>query len=343
MGRKQGREQGHGHGPDEGIVALVHSAAYAGWVFDDSHPTQGRRFIAARQELLARAPEAGVHVLELDSNRLASVEELRNGHAQAHIERVIVHGRSDEWAGTRQDLATLAQQLAGGTLIAADALLAGHARTAVHFAGAKHHAQWDRSSGFCVFNDFAIASHHVLTGHRTILSPIEGKRVPVRRIAILDIDAHHGDGTENLLRDDPRVLTFSVHDRSIFPGTGHDDDPARNVFNRPLSPGAGDDALRSAVDDFVHIAIQFSPEMVFVAMGADGHSDDPLSNLDYTSEGMEHAIRLVRRAFPQTPILLGGAGGYRPDDVTPAVWARMALAAAQPVEAGHCCGSRGSS
>ena len=323
---------GHWPVPNEDILALVHSPAYAEWVFDAHHPTQGRRFIAAREQLLAQAPDAKVHVLELDSDRFPTFDELRYAHSLDYIEQVLLDGQSGEWSGTRRDLAALALRMAGGTMVAAEALLDGFAHTAVHFAGAKHHAQRDRSSGFCVFNDLVITARHILNGDRTVFSPISGRRIPVRRIAILDIDAHHGDGTEALLKDDPRVFTFSVHDRSIFPGTGHDDDFGRHVFNRPLEPGSGDEELESAIADFVLFADRFSPEMIFIAMGADGHQDDPLSTLTYTDEGMERAVRLVRRAFRETPILLGGAGGYRPDDTTPRVWSRMALAAARPVD-----------
>lgn len=318
--------------PNDDIVVLVHSPAYAQWVFSDNHPTQGRRFTLAREELLARAPEAGVHVFELDSDHFPSMDELRYAHSQQYVEQVLLDGCSGEWDGVRRDLATLALRMAGGTMVAAEALLSGHAHTAVHFAGAKHHAQWERSSGFCVFNDLVITARHILNGDRTVFSPILGRRVPVRRIAILDIDAHHGDGTEALLRDDRRVFTFSVHDRSIFPGTGHHDNEALHVFNRPLDAGSGDEALESAIEDFVLFAERFSPDLIFIAMGADGHAEDPLSTLQYSEEGMERAVRLVRRGFRETPILLGGAGGYRPDDITPRVWTRMTLAAARPVD-----------
>ena len=318
--------------PNEDILALVHSPAYADGAFDENHPTQGRRFIAAREQLLAHAPDAGVHVMEMDSDRFPTFDELRYAHSLDYIEQVLLDGQSSQWQGTRRDLAALALRMSGGTVIAAEALLDGFAHTAVHFAGAQHHAQWGDASGSCVFNDLVITARHVLNGDRTVFSPISGRRIPVRRIAILDIDAHHGDGTEALLEDDPRVFTFSVHDRSTLPGTGLDDDLGRHVFNRPLDSGSGDEELESAIADFVLFAERFSPEMIFIAIGADGHEEDPLSTLNYTDDGMERAVRLVRRAFRETPILLGGAGGHRPDDTTPRVWARMALAAAQPVD-----------
>lgn len=306
--------------PRNNVLALVHSDAYAGWVFDSAHPTQGRRFLNAAEQLRELAPEHGIELTEIDADYFPTFDELEYAHSRDHIERTLLDGESGEWAGVRRDLATTALRMAGGTILAAETLLEGRALTAVNFAGAKHHAMRDHSSGFCVFNDFAIAARHVLRSPRRI-----------RRIAILDIDAHHGDGTETLTHDSQRIFTFSVHDSSIFPGTGRHDEPDAHVFNRPLPAGSGDEALEDAVSDFALFADRFRPEMIFIAMGADGHASDPLSSLTYSIGGMVQAVRNVRRAFPDTPILLGGAGGYQPDDITPEVWARMVLAAATPV------------
>jgi len=315
-------------------LVLVHSQLYRGWVFSDTHPTQGRRFDNARARLLDLAPAAGVTVAELDSDLLPERALLERVHSAEHVSEGIDHGRSGEWAGCRPDLGDIAHRMVGGTLLAARELLSGRALTAVHFAGAKHHAMRDHSSGFCVFNDLAVTARHVLRSPRRVFCPFTKSMRRVGRIAILDIDAHHGDGTEALLSDSMRVLTFSVHDSTIFPGTGGYDEPSCHQFNRPLAAGAGDDELRYAVADFVLMCDRFRPQMIFIAIGADGHRDDPLSTLNYTIDGMVQAVRNVRRAYPELPILLGGAGGYQPDDVTPQAWAQMALAVAAPVAEG---------
>ena len=320
--------------PQNDVLALVHSDEYAGWVFDTAHPTQGRRFLNAAEQLRDLASEHGIELTEIDADYFPTFDELEYAHSLDHIERTLLDGESGEWAGVRRDLATTALRMAGGTILAAEALLRGRSLTAVNFAGAKHHAMRDHSSGFCVFNDFAIAARHVLRSPRRVYCPATKSMRRVGRIAILDIDAHHGDGTEVLTRDSQRIFTFSIHDSSIFPGTGRDDDPAVHAFNRPLPAGSGDDALDDAVSDFVLFADRFGPDMIFIAMGADGHVSDPLSTLTYSIDGMVQAVRNVRRAFPDLPILLGGAGGYQPDDMTPEVWARMALAAATPVHDG---------
>ena len=323
--------------PGDDRLVLVHSDAYADWVFSSTHPTQGRRFANARERLLALAPEAGVEVIEIESDHLPTFREMERVHDRAYIERVVVEGECGEWSGSRRDLGSLALRMAGGTLKAASALLEGQAHTAVHFAGAKHHAMRDRSSGFCVFNDFAYTAKWVLDSGMRVYSPYGMRWKKVERIAILDIDAHHGDGTEALLRDDDRVQTFSIHDRSIFPGTGRYDEEACHMFNAALEPGSGDAALDDAISFFIGVGQRFDPDLIFIAMGADGHESDPLSSLTYTVEGMVEAVRLVRRGFREVPMLLGGAGGYQPDDITPEVWARMALAAAQPVDENRRC------
>jgi Deacetylases, including yeast histone deacetylase and acetoin utilization protein len=187
-----------------------------------------------------------VDLVEIEADYFPNFDQLRRGHTLEHIERTLLDGQSGEWEGTRRDLGKTALRMAGGTILAAEALLQGRAHTAVNFAGAKHHAMREHSSGFCVFNDFAIAAHYVLGSKREIYRPISKKMSRVRRIAIFDMDAHHGDGTEELLQDSFRIFTMSVHDSSIFPGTGKYDEPDFHCFNRPLEPGSGDQALDSA-------------------------------------------------------------------------------------------------
>ena len=296
-------------------LVLVHTDAYAGWAFSSAHPTQGRRFGGARARLLEHASTRGLRVDEVHSDLLPSRELMERVHTPAYVDEVIVGGVCREWNGPRPELGHLAHRMVGGTMLAAQALVDGRTLTAVHFAGAKHHAMRDHSSGFCVFNDLAVTATHLLEGD-------------MRRISVIDIDAHHGDGTEALLRDHPRVQTLSVHDATIFPGTGHVDEVSHEVFNEPLPGGAGDDQLMAAVSRFIGEVRRFSPDLLMLATGADGHATDPLSSLTYTIDGMEAAVCSVRAAFPTLPILVGGAGGYQPDDVTPEVWARMAVAAA---------------
>lgn len=296
-------------------ITIVHDPVYAGWVFSASHPTQGERFTNGFA-LLSRACQAQGRALTVLAPKPAELTALAMVHTPAYVDQVVKGHTCGEWSGPRPDLASLARLFAGGTLVALVALLDGHTRTAVHLPGAKHHAQAAWSSGFCVFADFAIAALMARgAGHR---------------VAVLDIDAHHGDGTQDLLHAYADILTYSVHQAGIFPGTGLTDDPDACAYNWPLSDGCGDEDLQAGVDDFLLRCRQFQPSIILVAAGADGLSDDPLTGLDYTAEGLAHACAAVRAQYPEHPILMGGAGGYLPQGGTPQAWAAMAAALAGP-------------
>jgi acetoin utilization protein AcuC len=126
---------------------LVHSDSYANWVFDPSHPTQGRRFMKAKNLLADSLSEKNTE-LTIVEPRLATKEELLRVHSSRYVSEVLDDHKSGQWSGERPDLSNLAALFAGGTLVALDALLTGETKTAIHFPGAKHHAQYDHSSGF---------------------------------------------------------------------------------------------------------------------------------------------------------------------------------------------------
>jgi len=297
---------------------------YKNWIFDPSHPTQGRRFDNARDLFLTAARKSAINVVEV-LPRLATEAELLRVHTPTYIDEVVNQHVSTEWAGQRADLSNLAALFVGGTLTALDALLTGKTNLAIHFPGAKHHAQADHSSGFCVFADFAIAAD---------IATEYGKKV-----AILDIDAHHGDGTENLTKENVNVLTFSIHEYGIFPGTGYVSYSKKHVYNYPLgsnepehNPNKDDQASLDGVGKFCELAKQFNPNLIFIACGADGHKEDPLTNLTYSVDGYIAVAKRLKERFPDLPILLGGAGGYLPDTRTPEIWAGVALSLVSPRE-----------
>ena len=297
-------------------VYLIHSDEYKNWNFDPSHPTKGRRFNNARDLLITSAKKEGIDLVEV-LPRLATEAELLRVHTPTYIDEVLNQHISTEWDGQRADLANLACLFVGGTLTALDALLTNKTKLAVHFPGAKHHAQADHSSGFCIFNDFAIAAD--------IASKEHGKN-----IIIIDIDAHHGDGVENLTADNPKVLTFSVHQDGIFPGTGDESKPGY-FYNIPLQAGSGDKELLDAIEQIIEVIgardriWDWQPDLLFITCGADGHSEDPLTSLEYSVAGYIAVAKRVKERFPDLPILLGGAGGYLPDTRTPEVWVGVAL------------------
>jgi acetoin utilization protein AcuC len=307
--------------PQIADVVIIHTDDHGMWVLGDGHPTQGRRFINGYRAIVTSLCErelprrSSVHVItRAPQARAASIRAmLELVHNPTYVAEVLDGHSCFEWSGRREDLARLASLFVAGTLDAVDALGQKDSLTAVHLPGGKHHAHRGHSSGFCVFNDFAVAATW-LTQQR-------------KRVAILDIDAHHGDGTEALLRDNPNVLTFSTHEDGIFPGTGpHEDDDVLHFHNRPVQANSEGEILLHWTSDFIRLATAFKPDIIFVAAGADGHLKDPLSSLRYTEDWYHRSGQALRHAFPSTPILIGGSGGYRPDDATPATWAAFVRA-----------------
>lgn len=292
-------------------LLLIHTDAYKDWVLDASHPTQGRRFTNARTMIHTLALDWGATLRELEPTTLATKAQLARIHTTEYIDEVLDSHTSNEWAGQRPDLSYLAALMCGGTLQAAELLHLGAAKTIVHLPGAKHHAMRDHSSGFCVFNDFALAAHTLTDlGHR---------------VAILDIDAHRGDGVEALTMDNPDILTFSIHDESIFPWSPGTDVPRLHIYNRPLPANSDGKPMLMEVNNFIALAKTFDATAILITCGADGHTSDPLSTLRYSELQYRAAARKLRHAFPTTPMLMGGAGGYQPDRATPRVWAAFAM------------------
>jgi acetoin utilization protein AcuC len=300
-------------------IYLVHTDEYKNWIFDPTHPTQGRRFTNARDLLISMAKAQEIEIVEV-LPRLATKSELERVHSPAYINQVLDEHTCDEWDGPRPDMSHLAALFVGGTLTALDALLTKKTNLAINFPGAKHHAQFDYASGFCIFNDFALAADIATKDYGL-------------NVLILDIDAHHGDGVENLTKDNPKVITFSIHQGGIFPVTGDESEVGR-FYNIPLESGADDQELLAAIDEFINMAgttdqiADWRPDILFITCGADGHEEDPLTGLAYSVACYVSAVTRVKERFPHLPILLGGAGGYLPDTRTPEIWAKVAISLA---------------
>ena len=200
----------------------------------------------------------------------------------------------------------------GGSILAGQ--LAARGGVAYHPSGGTHHAMPARASGFCYFNDPVFA----------VLSLLQQG---VSRVAYIDLDAHHGDGVEAAFVDDPRVLTFSVHEQDRWPGTGRLQDRGRgNTFNLPV-PGALND---SEFDYLVQHALlpvvrAFAPEAVVLTCGADALAGDPLSSMALSNRCLiDASMRLIDSA--PAAVVLGG-GGYNPWTLArywTALWGRIA-------------------
>lgn len=200
----------------------------------------------------------------------------------------------------------------GGGVAAADRLVEGE-RLAFNIAGGLHHAQRALASGFCIFNDPAVA--------------ISRLRSRFERIAYVDIDVHHGDGVQALFYDDPHVLTCSIHESGayFYPGTGHVEEMGKafTSVNVPLPPGTGGDVWLWAFRMGVLPALrQFAPEAIVLQMGTDAHFDDPLAHLRVTAQDWLEAVREI--AELGLPTLACGGGGYNLTTV-PRMWVAAIL------------------
>ena len=165
---------------------------------------------------------------------------------------------------------------AGGCLFAVDQVLAGAAQNAfVATRPPGHHAEGTRPMGFCLFGNIAIAAKHALERHG------------LSRVAVVDFDVHHGNGTQDLLWDEPRALFISSHQMPLYPGTGAPSErgTANNVLNLPLGPGSGSAEMRQIVENRMLPRLEaFEPEFLLISAGFDAHRADPLANLNWDTE-----------------------------------------------------------
>jgi len=160
-----------------------------------------------------------------------------------------------------------------------------------------HHATPDRAMGFCFFDNVAIAARYAQA------------ELGVARIAIVDWDVHHGNGTEDIFRADPTVLFVSMHQWPFYPGTGGPEDQAETLVNVPLPAGSTDEEYLRAWDERVEPAVRaFEPELVLVSAGFDAHEQDPIAQMLVTEAGFRELARRSAGLAPRTAAVL--EGGY---------------------------------
>jgi ribosomal protein S18 acetylase RimI-like enzyme len=215
--------------------------------------------------------------------------------------------------------------VAGGSLRAIEAILRGDVEHAFHPGGGLHHAMPDRASGFCIYDDPALA--------------ITRARRDGLRVLYVDLDVHHGDGVQAIHWSDPAALTLSFHEsgRYLFPGTGGvgelgEGSAAGTAVNVPLEPGTGEGPWLAAVRTLLpELAAAFGPDVIVSQHGADSHAWDPLAHLRVTTTAMGEAARLVDRVahrYAGGRWVATGGGGYDAYRVVPRAWSLVWLAGA---------------
>jgi acetoin utilization protein AcuC len=325
-----------------GSLSLVWDERLTGYDFGPGHP-----LAPVRVELtMALARELGVLAQPSVSVRPAvpaEMEELELVHDAAYIDAVRQAGH-DGLGNGRYGLGTpdnpvfdgmheASALVAGATLAAARAVLRGEALHAANIAGGLHHAMRGYASGFCVYNDPAIAIRWLLG---------EG----AQRVAYVDVDVHHGDGVQAAFYHDPRVLTISLHEHpaTLFPGTGlaseiGSGDGRGYAVNVALPAGTGDAGWLRAFDAVVPPLLRsFRPEILVSQHGCDSHRLDPLAHLELSIDAQRRAALMIHDLAHETADgrwLLTGGGGYELVQVVPRTWTHLlAVAAGSPVDPG---------
>lgn len=222
-------------------------------------------------------------------------------------------------------------RIAGASVEAARLVWSGEVRRAANICGGLHHAMPASASGFCIYNDVAIAIRWLLE---------QG----AERVAYVDVDVHHGDGVQTIFYDDPRVLTISLHEnpQTLFPGTGLPTETGGqgaegSAVNVALPPGTADAGWLRAFHAVVPPLLrEFSPQVLVTQHGCDSHMDDPLANLMLSVDGQRAtyaALRDLAEEVSEGRWVATGGGGYAVVDVVPRAWAHLlAIVADAPVE-----------
>ena len=159
-----------------------------------------------------------------------------------------------------------------------------------------HHAEYDRAMGFCLFDSIAIAA-------RVVQAELE-----LERVAIVDWDVHHGNGTQNVVEGDDSILFASLHQWPLYPGTGGPTEQGPTLLNVPLPAGTGDAPYLEAFEAVERAVTEFEPELLLVSAGFDAHIDDPLAGLELTADGFRELARRASRLAPRVAAVL--EGGY---------------------------------
>lgn len=292
-------------------VLVVAGEPLARYGFGEGHPFGPDRHAAFVRELEARGLDRRVRIGE---PRAASDEELLAFHSPEYVALVRERSRSGQGFLDAGDTPAFrgvfeaASVVVGSTVLAAESILAGEVRRAFVPIAGLHHAARTHAAGFCVFNDCGVAIELLRRRHG------------LRRIAYVDIDAHHGDGVFYAFESDPDVVFADLHEdgRYLYPGTGAAHETGRGEaegmkLNIPLPPGADDAAFAQEWPRVLGHLERFAPEFILLQCGADSIEGDPITHLQYTPATHARAaadlVALAERLGHGRVLALGG-GGY---------------------------------
>jgi len=316
-----------------GPACVVYDPSLADYDFGPAHPMS-----PIRVDLTIRLAKAldvvggnGRGLRRIDAP-VASDDLLATVHTPAYIEAIQLASSNPALADERIGLGsednpvfrgmhTASAHIVGASVEAARAVWSGEVLHAANIAGGLHHAMPERTSGFCVYNDVAVAIRWLLDHG-------------ARKVAYVDVDVHHGDGVEAIFYDDPRVLTISLHEtgQMLFPGTGFPRDTGGpdapgSAVNVALPPGTGDAGWLRAFHAVVPPLVrEFAPDVLVTQGGCDSHLEDPLAHLMLTVDGQRAAFLALHDLAHEVcggKWLSTGGGGYAVVDVVPRTWTHL--------------------
>ena len=281
------------------------------------HPEQ-----VARLEYILAALEG--KALERVKAPLVAEDDLLLVHPRDYIAGIRSAAPSQGWVQLDGDTfmspgsLEAAHRAAGGAVRAVDLVMAGDASNAfVACRPPGHHAETSTAMGFCFFGNVAIAAKHALEHHG------------LDRVAIIDFDVHHGNGTQDLVEGDARILFCSTHQSPLFPGTGHAHETgvANNVLNVPLADGTGSAKFREVMENMVLPAVDaFKPQLILISAGFDAHAADPLAGMRLTEEDfawVSDRICDLADMHAQGRVVANLEGGYDLDALAASVAAHV--------------------
>ncbi|MCO5090701.1 histone deacetylase family protein [Bosea sp. (in: a-proteobacteria)] len=254
------------------------------------HPERPDRLRAVEQALEA---ERFAPLVRLEAPR-GTLEQIGLCHPLPHAQAILDAAPQQGFVALDADTAMspgtveAALRAVGGTVAAVDEVMAGRARNAfVAMRPPGHHAERERAMGFCFFNQAAIAARHAQRAHGA------------KRVAIVDWDVHHGNGTQDIFWDDASVLYASVHEMPLYPGTGAASErgSAGTIVNAPLHAGDGSDEFRDAFENTILPRLDaFAPDLVVISAGFDAHWRDPLASLNLREADFAWATQKLMEA-----------------------------------------------
>ncbi|WP_413379023.1 acetoin utilization protein AcuC [Alkalihalobacillus sp. 1P02AB] len=313
--------------------AFIYSSEQLGYRFNDNHPFNHMR-LQLTYDLLKNS-----NALD-DKNilkpRMATDEEIAYVHHQDYIDAVKKAGEDTIDAHTAdcygldtedtpifKNMHQASALLVGGTLTAVEAVMSGQFQHALHLGGGLHHGFRGKASGFCIYNDSAIAIEYL-------------KRHYQARVLYIDTDAHHGDGVQFAFYDDPSVCTLSIHEtgRYLFPGTGQTNEIGSGhgygySINVPIDAFTEDDSFLEVYETALREVIEFfKPDVILTQNGADAHFQDPLTHLSVSLKSLHYIPKLAHELaheYCNGKWIAVGGGGYDIWDVVPRAWSSIWL------------------